>query len=576
MTSIKTPQNPDDSRKVVRGVDDDGNLVFQQVGLQEIDFFARFGAKVTSSSENTIGVGTQIYTADIDADKIRVGDDVQITSLVDVQCYQYGIVVANDTTTYPSQLTIVVNDVSPLTGTFSSWEIQVVARPKAWLEVDISTTSIDPTAAGPFTMTVTAGKMFPLNGSVLLRSIEDPRIAVLALVNNYSGTSLVLRKIATTASVSQSYSAWDVALIDAPPQDLPFLSIVGLTVSADASGTPWPVTITPGSVMDSTNTVRLTLESTLVKRLSATWAVGTNQGGVVLAAQTGTITSVGTAVTGTGTSFTSNFSTTPSLDDYVASGGLATVKSRITTGSQYRYVESVTNDTALVLGASFSPDVTGAAFSRNAIKESTVRFGNWFVLLIRKDSDGSIDSCFSAPTADGIPDIPAGYTYYRVLATITDNTQLAVEQHIYDANAPYISGTELIVTYGVPDAKSVNARYITGTSTVQFTAGASDIQFTVPANGITNTELNNMAAYTLKGRNAGTTGDPSDIDISALTEKVTLADDDLFLIQDSAASNAFKKAKKSNVGGGGGTSFPADMGLITEAATTTFDCGTIV
>jgi hypothetical protein len=66
------------------------------------------------------------------------------------------------------------------------------------------------------------------------------------------------------------------------------------------------------------------------------------------------------------------------------------------------------------------------------------------------------------------------------------------------------------------------------------------------------------AAYTLKGRNAGTTGAIADIDISAITEKTApLANNDLFLIQDSAASNAFKRVKRSNVSGG----FQEDMVL---------------
>lgn len=71
------------------------------------------------------------------------------------------------------------------------------------------------------------------------------------------------------------------------------------------------------------------------------------------------------------------------------------------------------------------------------------------------------------------------------------------------------------------------------------------------ADSVTNTNLANMPAYTLKGRNAGTTGDPSDIDVSALTEKVTPLADDLLLIQDSAASNAFKKLKLGNVAASG-------------------------
>jgi hypothetical protein len=55
------------------------------------------------------------------------------------------------------------------------------------------------------------------------------------------------------------------------------------------------------------------------------------------------------------------------------------------------------------------------------------------------------------------------------------------------------------------------------------------------------------AAYTLKGRNAGTTGAIADIDISAVTEKTTLVANDLLLLQDSAASNAFKRVKYSNI-----------------------------
>ncbi len=45
-------------------------------------------------------------------------------------------------------------------------------------------------------------------------------------------------------------------------------------------------------------------------------------------------------------------------------------------------------------------------------------------------------------------------------------------------------------------------------------------------------------------------------EISAITEKTTLVDDDLFLIEDSAAGNAKKRVKKSNVGSGGGGNVP--------------------
>ena len=80
------------------------------------------------------------------------------------------------------------------------------------------------------------------------------------------------------------------------------------------------------------------------------------------------------------------------------------------------------------------------------------------------------------------------------------------------------------------------------------TVSSTGATWTIDNDAVTNTKSADMAAYTIKGRNAGTTGDPSDIDISALTEKTSLAADDLFLIQDSAASNAFKKVKPANIG----------------------------
>lgn len=59
---------------------------------------------------------------------------------------------------------------------------------------------------------------------------------------------------------------------------------------------------------------------------------------------------------------------------------------------------------------------------------------------------------------------------------------------------------------------------------------------------VTNAKLADAAAYTLKGRNAGTTGVPSDFTIGSLTEKGSPVAGDFFLVTDGAASNAFKKA----------------------------------
>jgi len=58
---------------------------------------------------------------------------------------------------------------------------------------------------------------------------------------------------------------------------------------------------------------------------------------------------------------------------------------------------------------------------------------------------------------------------------------------------------------------------------------------------VANSELATMGAYTLKGNATGSVAVPTDIDVTALTLKASPVSGDVVLIQDSAASNAFKK-----------------------------------
>lgn len=64
---------------------------------------------------------------------------------------------------------------------------------------------------------------------------------------------------------------------------------------------------------------------------------------------------------------------------------------------------------------------------------------------------------------------------------------------------------------------------------------------TIGANKVTNAMRAQMAAYTIKGNNSGSTANETDIDITALTSKASPVSADIILIQDSAASNAFKR-----------------------------------
>lgn len=60
-------------------------------------------------------------------------------------------------------------------------------------------------------------------------------------------------------------------------------------------------------------------------------------------------------------------------------------------------------------------------------------------------------------------------------------------------------------------------------------------------NGISNAKLSDMAAWTLKVRNAGTSGDPSDAAAADITTKASPASGDFVVGFDSAASSAIKK-----------------------------------
>lgn len=60
-------------------------------------------------------------------------------------------------------------------------------------------------------------------------------------------------------------------------------------------------------------------------------------------------------------------------------------------------------------------------------------------------------------------------------------------------------------------------------------------------NSVTNAKLAQMTAYTIKGNSTGSTADPTDIDVSALTLKASPVSGDHVMIQDSAASNAIKR-----------------------------------
>lgn len=81
--------------------------------------------------------------------------------------------------------------------------------------------------------------------------------------------------------------------------------------------------------------------------------------------------------------------------------------------------------------------------------------------------------------------------------------------------------------------------------------GAGTYAFQSATNGITNANLAQGGAFTLKGNATSGTANETDIDVTALTAKAAPVSGDLVLIHDSAASFAFKKATVGSIASAG-------------------------
>lgn len=418
------------------------------------------------------------------------------------------------------------------------------------IERDLAEGTIDPTDGGPWSLTATSGKFYPPGSTLLLIPFADQSIRVIGETKAYDGTDLTVSLRATNATVSQTYSLWSVSLLDSPPAKLPLLSIAGLKVSRTPSARS--LEISAGSIMDSTGTVFLTLDDPITKTMTATFAVGDGNGGIVqTAALAGTVTSTGDDLAGSGTAFNTDFDAAGAPTDFINQGGAASgYSTNIAIASATDGIERIDSDTDIegwiTLGASSS------AYYRNGPITTSGSILSYFVTIIRRDTDGLIDVCITSwNPVTGEPDLPSGFTYYRVIAAVlyTVSSSAAVDSYVFEQplyeRQPLVS-TNAPVLLWVTDNNIPGAKTITGSGDVVQTTLSSTISLDVGNNKITNAKAADMASYTLKGRNAGTTGDPSDISISSLTEKTTTADGDWLLISDSAASGAFKKVNVSN------------------------------
>jgi hypothetical protein len=202
---VKGPQSPNDSRQVPRSVDENGNIVFGQVGFQELDFGAAFGGSATSSSQNTVGYGIKTFTLDQDVDDIREGRIVQVMSH-EPSCFLYGIVTRRDTTTEPVEIDVLTLKTSPVTNDSAQWTIQICQLQGLEAELVAYSSTSHSISEGSKTFTTQSGKFIPTRSGVLIIAIESRANKMFGYVTSYSGTSLVVN--VTDAFGSGTHTSW--------------------------------------------------------------------------------------------------------------------------------------------------------------------------------------------------------------------------------------------------------------------------------------------------------------------------------------------------------------------------------
>jgi len=199
---------------------------------------------------------------------------------------------------------------------------------------------------------------------------------------------------------------------------LPTNHIEGLELSI-GTDTEHDIDISTGYVIDTTTTSKMEIATTLTKQIDATWAVGTDAGGMATTTtETGTFTSSGTAVTGSGSAFTTDFSEGDIL--YSSSN------------SEGRRIITIGSDTSITLESAFTADVAIAEnVQKNGLAPNTV----YYLHAVEADADDGIDAYYDVSKTAA--NIITGYTEYAPLGFVRTNSTSNIDNGDIH-NYPYI------------------------------------------------------------------------------------------------------------------------------------------
>lgn len=193
------------------------------------------------------------------------------------------------------------------------------------------------------------------------------------------------------------------------------------------------------------------------------------------------------------------------------------------------------------------------------IGKGNVPIGGSTGQFLTKNSSTDFDTAWITET----PNLTAGLnivvTAPSTIATLPNPSFTQVNKVII--TPPATSSTLTIAngaTLSAPSTATVSGTN-TGDQTITLTgdatgSGSGSFATTIANNVVTNAKAAQMPAFTLKANSTGSTANAVDMDVTALTAKPSPVAGDIVLIQDSAASNAFKKTTVGALSGSTGVS----------------------
>jgi len=151
----------------------------------------------------------------------------------------------------------------------------------------------------------------------------------------------------------------------------------------------------------------------------------------------------------------------------------------------------------------------------------------------------------AAIDATKIADGSVDNTEFQHLDGATGNIQAQIDENtqaILDNDADILA---------LESSKQDVGDYITDLTGDVTASGPGAVAATIANDAVTNAKLNNMAAWTLKGRNNAASGDPEDIAVADLTEDGSPATGDFAVVM--LSTGELRKVQLGNIPGTGGT-----------------------